>query len=127
MRGHVLKLLPVGRQGGSQRVCGRTWKFSPARLAALAPVGVEADAVFEVEVSGGHAKDLGSPAAGEDQGQDDRPVTQTLRCARNDSEESSDFISRKPAGRRGGCSRSLQLVAWVADNDVHPLQEAEER
>src|SRR4051812_26476640 len=103
----------------------RQWQLAAPCLAALAPVGVEDAAGFDTDVASPERKDLGSPATGEHQSQDDRTVPQTHWRLRDACQQAPDLFGAKPTRRRLFRAGPLQLVAWIRPEQFHAHQEAE--
>jgi hypothetical protein len=115
---------PASPQRGTQRLVRRTWQLSSADLAALAPVAVEGNVVFEADVARGQADDLGAPSAGEDEHEEERPVASSGDRVRNDCQEPPDLVGTQTPGDRLDRLRALERIARVGGRDVHPDQEA---
>src|SRR5680860_1578274 len=109
---------PTGARVGSPD--GVNSQSPPSGLPTLAPVGVEADVAIEGEVAAGQAEDLGPPPSGEEQGEEDGPVAQTNSGGRDGGQELLDLQGGEPARRGGGSPGSLQPIAGIPINDLHP-------
>src|SRR5680860_1578272 len=109
---------PTGARVG--RPDGGLWLFTPSGLPTLAPVGVEADVSIEVDVAAVEAEDRGPPPSGEEQGEEDGPVAQTNSGGRDGGQELLDLQGGEPARRGGGSPGSLQPIAGIPINDLHP-------
>src|SRR5680860_1470151 len=60
------------------------------------------------------------PPSGEEQGEEDGPVAQTNSGGRDGGQELLDLQGGEPARRGGGSPGSLQPIAGIPINDLHP-------
>jgi len=112
---------------GHQRVEGRRWQLAAAALPALSPVGIERRVVFNGDVAGGQSHDLGPPSSGQDECQQDRPITTAGDGVGDDRQELSDLVRGETAGRSADRPGALDGVARVRRHETHPDQEPVER
>lgn len=97
--------------------------IGPATLAALASVRVEGCLALEADVGRGQADDLRPSAPGEDERQEQRPIPTTGDRVRHHGEQAANLVGAQASGDRLDRLRSLERIARVAGQDVHPDQE----